>query len=151
MEDLKPTVLPDLCLPITKNRFERRRHVRFPIAVRAELIERKFRTAVFGLATDIGAGGCYIEASNTFSEGKQVEVFLRCEGRNFHCHALVAYGVTQRGVGMGLAFTDIAPDQQVSLLDWVKQLGGEPALIHCNNYRTWRKNCSQTELKFLRT
>jgi len=28
---------------------------------------------------------------------------------------------------MGLAFTETAPDQEISLLDWMTQLGGEPA------------------------
>ena len=27
---------------------------------------------------------------------------------------------------MGLAFTEAAPDQKASLLDWVSELGGEP-------------------------
>jgi len=121
-------VLSDPSLQVTTDQLERRRHTRFPASVSAEVIDTKSRARVTGRATDLGAGGCYMDTLNTFPGGTQVEVFLRCEGRTFHCHAIVTYTVSRGGVGMGLAFTETAPDQEASLLDWVKQLGGEPSV-----------------------
>jgi hypothetical protein len=102
---------------------EKRRHTRFPVSVSAEVIEAKTRARVTGRATDLGVGGCYIDTLSTFSEGTQVEVLLRSQGRTFHCHALVTYAVTQSAVGMGLAFTEAAADEEFTLLDWISSLG----------------------------
>lgn len=123
---LQPALLPESGLQITAEQLEKRRHTRFAVSVSAEIIETKTRARVTGRATDLGVGGCYIDTLSTFSAGTQVEVFLRCEGRTFHCHALVTYAVTQSAVGMGLAFTETAADQDVTLLDWVSSLGGDP-------------------------
>jgi hypothetical protein len=123
--DVQQAALPDPSLQVTAEQIERRRHARYPVSINAELIEYKSRARVTGRATDLGAGGCYIDALNTFPGGTYVEVFLHCEGQTFHCHALVTYAVTCSGVGMGLAFTRTATDQEISLLDWIKQLGGE--------------------------
>lgn len=123
---LQQAVLPELDPQTTAKEIEKRRHTRFPVSVDAELIEYKSRARVTGRATDLGAGGCYIDTLNTLPKGSQVEVLLHCEGRTFRCHALVTYVVNRGGVGMGLAFTGTASDQEASLLDWLTGLGGSP-------------------------
>ena len=125
-EVLQQEVLPESGLPVTAEQIEKRRHTRFPVSISAEIIETKARARVTGRVTDLGVGGCYIDTLNTFSEGTQVEVLLRWGGRTLHCHALVTYAVTGRSIGMGLAFTEIAADQEGTLLDWVSGLGGGP-------------------------
>ncbi len=112
---------------ITRKQFERRRHKRFPISASVLLVESQWRTEVTGLATDLGAGGCCLDTPKPFSRGTQVEVSLRCEARFFRCRALVAYAATRRGAGMGLTFTETAPNEAARLIEWVRELGGEPS------------------------
>jgi hypothetical protein len=102
---------------------ERRRHSRFPLSVDAELIERQSGARLSGRATDLGAGGCYIDSLSTFPSGTQVDVLLHSEGRTFHCRGFVSHTDTSPSIGVGLAFTETAPDQKGSLLDWVRELG----------------------------
>jgi hypothetical protein len=115
---LQPAIQLDRSLQTTTTeRFERRLHTRFPISATAVLTKPKVGAQMIGgLATDFGAGGCYIARSNTLSKGTRVEVFLCCERQTLHRHALVAYVVTGTGIGMGLAFTEAVPD------DWVRRL-----------------------------
>jgi len=48
---------------------------------------------------------------------------LTCEGHNFSCEARVTYSLP--GMGMGLAFTKISPDQATELRRWIAELSGE--------------------------
>jgi hypothetical protein len=124
---LHPAVLSEPGGPVTAEQVEKRRHARIPVSVSAEIIEPKTRARVNGRVTDLGVGGCYVDTMNTFAQGTQVEVFLRWEGRALHCLALVAYVVTGRSIGMGLAFTGIVSGQQSTLLDWISESGGPAA------------------------
>jgi len=108
----------------TLQQVERRSHTRFPVSISAEVTELKTRAGITGRATDLGVGGCYVDTMNPFPEGTQVGVcFHSCE-QTFRCRACVTHALIGRG--MGLAFTEAAPDQKASLLDWVSELGGEP-------------------------
>jgi hypothetical protein len=48
---------------------------------------------------------------------------LTCEGHSFACEARVAYSLP--GMGMGLAFTKIPPDQATELRRWIAELSGD--------------------------
>jgi hypothetical protein len=121
---LQPAVLSEQGGQLTAEQVEKRRHSRITVSVSAEIIEPQTRARVTGRVTDLGVGGCYVDTMNTFAQGAQVEVFLRWEGRALHCHALVAYVVSGRSIGMGLAFTGIASGQEATLLDWISESGG---------------------------
>lgn len=129
---LQQAVLPEPGLQATAEQLEKRRHTRFPVSVSAEVIETKTRARVSGRATDLGVGGCYVDTLSTFAEGVQVEVLLHWGGRTLHCHALVSYAVNGRSIGMGLAFTQTASDQEATLLEWVSGLGGEAPVVSPN-------------------
>ena len=47
---------------------------------------------------------------------------------------------------MGLAFTEIAPNQKATLLDWVSALGGEPLLESKDQAEPEIKSGAETEL-----
>lgn len=143
---LRQAILPEPGLQVTAEQLEKRRHTRFPVSVSAEIIEIKTRASVTGRATDLGVGGCYVDTLSTFSEGTQVEVLLRREGRTLHCRALVTHAVTGRSIGMGLAFTEIAPNQEATLLDWVGALGGEPLRESKDQAEPEIKSGAETEL-----
>lgn len=105
-----------------------RRYDRFPVSVSAVVTDTETRMRLTSRTTDLGTGGCYIDTLRPFSEGTQVDVVLCGEGRTLHCRALVSYSSNgSTAPGMGLAFSEIAPDQAARLLDWVRELAQESA------------------------
>lgn len=68
-------------------------------------------------------GGCYIDTISTFPVGTNVSLRLTSEGRSFDARARVAYETP--GVGMGLAFSSIEPDQLWVLEKWLGKLSGQ--------------------------
>ena len=95
---------------------DRRRHLRLLVDVAAELIEPKSKRRVTGIATNIGAGGCYIRASDTFLANTRVELWLKFDGDTFRCRAIVTHTMTCTGIGMGVAFAE------ANLFDWLAHL-----------------------------
>ena len=121
---LHQPIRPEPSSPVNANQLERRSNTRFPVSISAEVVELKSRARVTGRATDLGVGGCYVDTLTPFPEGTRVDVCFHSRERTFRCLACVTFAVI--GGGMGLAFTEAAPDQKASLLDWVSELGGEP-------------------------
>jgi hypothetical protein len=74
---------------------------------------------ITGLVTDLGVGGCYVDTQNPLAEGTEVEIRFSSVSGTFRCRGFVAYAVF--GEGMGLVFTETAPDQEISVLDWVSR------------------------------
>lgn len=111
--------------PLILAQFEKRGHTRAPVPIDAEAVELSTLTSVFGKATDLGVGGCFVATMQAFPEGTRVGVRFTSEGRFFRCDAIVTQVVARRG--MGLAFTEADPDEEVSVLAWVSELGGRPS------------------------
>ena len=111
--------------PLTLAQFEMRGHMRSPVSIDAEAVELTTLTSVFGRATDLGVGGCFVDTIDTLPVGTQVGIRFTREGRRFHCRALVTHVVT--GQGMSLAFTEADPNEEASVLEWVSELGGLPS------------------------
>jgi PilZ domain len=101
---------------IAGQRIDRRRHLRLLVDVPAELTNQKSKRRVTGIATNIGAGGCYIQASDTFRAGTRADLLLKFDGKTFHCRAIVTHAMTCTGIGMGVAFAE------ANLFDWLAQL-----------------------------
>jgi PilZ domain len=91
---------------------DRREHPRLRVELPIELIDRRSNKRVTGTAMNISAGGCYVEASDTFPHGTEVELRLTFPARVFRCQAHVTYALLY---GMGVAFTG------ANLLDWFEQ------------------------------
>jgi len=70
--------------------------------------------------SELGLGGCYIDALNPFSEGALVHLRILRDQGVFEAKAKVVY--CHPGSGMGLAFAGIAPDQQSLLEVWLAEL-----------------------------
>ncbi|MFZ0213044.1 MAG: PilZ domain-containing protein [Candidatus Acidiferrales bacterium] len=104
---------------------ERRKHARYPFTAAAEVVEPKTEARVTGRSSDLAIGGCFIDAMSPFPPGTSVVVRLAFEQRKFEAKARVAY--SQSGMGMGLAFTAVEPDQKWILEQWLGELSGQPA------------------------
>jgi hypothetical protein len=86
----------------------------------AEVTETSSGTRLSARTSEVGLGGCYIDSLNPFPEGTLVQLrILRDEGV-FETNARVAY--CDPRFGMGLAFTEITPDQKSLLESWLADL-----------------------------
>lgn len=102
---------------------ERRKSVRFPISATAEMQELRTRTRLTGRASDLGVGGCYIDTLSPFPVSAPLMISMKTESHSFLAKAKVTYAVS--GMGMGLAFTEMAADQKEKLSAWLRELSGE--------------------------
>jgi hypothetical protein len=105
---------------------ERRRSLRFPFTVAAEVTESRSQTRVAGRTADIGVGGCYVDTMAPFPTGAIVRVRLNRESRQVDAIAQVV--VAHPSMGMGLAFTEINPEHEEALRAWVAEASGEVSL-----------------------
>jgi hypothetical protein len=103
---------------------ERRVEPRFPVAAMAEAIDIKSRTKIAGRISDIGAGGCYFEVMSPFGVGADLQLRITRNQQTLTASARVLYSTG--GMGMGLLFTKVEPDQRHLLLRWVSELSGKP-------------------------
>jgi c-di-GMP-binding flagellar brake protein YcgR len=74
-------------------------------------------------SSDISAGGMYIETMSGFRVGADVVLQFKLNHTDrdvIKSHALVRY--VHEGVGMGLAFTDLSPDDRDKIDRLVNQL-----------------------------
>lgn len=102
---------------------ERRRGSRYPIMATAEVTEPRSLARINGRSTDISLGGCYVDTLNSLPSGTVVGIHLTQGDRSFEAQAKVVH--SQPGMGMGLIFTQIKPDQKAVLREWVAELSGE--------------------------
>jgi|GEM_PF-432059 len=102
---------------------EHRANARFSFTAAAEVIELQSKAKVAGRTSDLSLGGCYVDAINPFPVGTPVTLRLTYAGRTFQVQSAVVYA--HAGMGMGIAFTQVTPDQLEVLQAWVGQLSGE--------------------------
>jgi hypothetical protein len=102
---------------------EHRANARFPFTATAEIIELRSKAKVAGRTSDLSLGGCYVDTINPFPVGTPVTLRLTYAGRTFQVQSAVVYAHV--GMGMGIAFTQVTPDQLEVLQGWVGQLSGE--------------------------
>ncbi len=103
---------------------ERRTEPRYPVAAMAEAIDIKSHTRIAGRISDIGPGGCYFEVMSPFGVGAELQLRITRNQQTLTASARVLYSTG--GMGMGLLFTKVDPEQQHLLLRWVNELGGNP-------------------------
>jgi PilZ domain len=102
---------------------ERRKSERFAISATAEAQELRTRTHLSGRASDLGAGGCYIDTVTPFPVGTTLMLNLTSENHKVRAKANVVYA--RAGMGMGLTFTEMTANQRENLSTWLGELSGE--------------------------
>jgi len=83
---------------------------RCPFVASAEVTELHSGTLLSGRSSELGLGGCYVDSLNPFPEGMLVGFRLLRDQGVFEAKAKVVY--CDPVFGMGLAFTEITPDQR---------------------------------------
>src|ERR1700722_3453976 len=105
---------------------ERRTTARYPFTATCDATEPKSHAKIIGRTSDLGRGGCFIDTIGPFPVGTVLVVRINREERTLTIEGKVAFA--QPGMGMGLAFTKVAPDQQAILDEWIGELSGEPVV-----------------------
>jgi hypothetical protein len=101
---------------------ERRSEPRFSVAAMAEATDIKSHTKISGRISDIGPGGCYFEVMSPFANGAELRVRITRNRQTLTVSAKVLYSTG--GMGMGLLFTQVEPEQRHLLHQWVGELSG---------------------------
>ena len=109
-------------LPSVKKDDERRKVPRYQVNSDSEVEEPRVRAKIKGRMTDLGLGGCYVDAIVTFPVGTEVHIRMAREDLDFEADATVVF--SKPGLGMGLEFTNLTGADRRYLSKWVDELSG---------------------------
>jgi len=99
---------------------KRRSVRRCPLVASAEVTELHSGARLSARTSELGIGGCYVDALNPFPEGTLVSLRIVRDQGLFETKAKVVY--CDSTFGMGLAFTEMAPDQRSRLEEWLAEI-----------------------------
>jgi PilZ domain len=102
---------------------ERRGNDRHAFTASAEVVELGSGAKFSTRTTDLGPGGCFVDTMVPFPVGANVRVNVHKGKTQFETSGVVVY--SQAGLGMGIAFSDMEPDQRTALDSWLTELTGE--------------------------
>jgi hypothetical protein len=74
--------------------------------------------------SELGVGGCYVDALTPFPEGTLVKLRILRDQGAFESNGKVVY--THANFGMGVAFTDLTFDQRSILESWIAEIVSQP-------------------------
>ena len=99
---------------------KRRSVRRCPLVASAEVTELRSGALLSARISEMGLGGCYVDALNPFPEGTLVGLRILRDQGVFETKAKVVY--CDPRFGMGLAFTDMTPEQRSLLEAWLAEI-----------------------------
>lgn len=102
---------------------DRRGTDRHAVTASAEVVELGSGAKFSTRTTDLGPGGCFVDTMVPFPVGSNVRVKVHQGKTQFETGGLVVY--SQSGLGMGIAFSNMAPSQRSALDAWLTELTGE--------------------------
>jgi hypothetical protein len=106
----------------TTGEAERRNADRHSFTASAEVIELTSGARFSTRTTDLGPGGCFVDTMVPFPVGASVRVSVKKGETQFETGGIVVY--SQGGLGMGIAFDTLEPQQRESLDVWLAELTG---------------------------
>ena len=98
----------------------RRAVKRCPLVASAEVTDLNSDARLSARTSEVGLGGCYIDAFNPFPEGTPVAVRILRDQGAFEARGKVVY--CQPNSGMGVAFIEMTRDQRLLLEDWLAEI-----------------------------
>ncbi len=101
---------------------DRRNTDRHAITASAEVVELGSGAKFSTRTTDLGPGGCFVDTMVPFPVGANVRVSVHKGKTNFETGGVVVY--SQAGLGMGIAFESMQPEQHEALDKWIAELTG---------------------------
>jgi len=100
---------------------ERRSVTRYNFGAIAEVIDLDQPDALVSLTRDLSLSGCFVTTTTPYPEGTRVRVRIIHSGAEFVAVGNVTANVTPKG--MGIAFTQIQPNDQAILETWLDSAG----------------------------
>jgi hypothetical protein len=96
---------------------ERRATLRVPFVAHAEITESGASTSIGVRISDISKDGCYVDLRSALPVGTAVRIKIRTATDICEVDATVSY--THAHLGMGLIFTNVSPESQAVLQEWI--------------------------------
>jgi hypothetical protein len=93
---------------------------RCPFVASAEVIEIGTGTKLSARTSEIGVGGCYVDALNPFNVGTAVTLKVVRDQGTFEAKAKVVY--SDASFGMGLKFDGLELEQRTILENWLAEI-----------------------------
>jgi hypothetical protein len=93
---------------------------RCALVASVEVTELRTGALLSARISELGIGGCYVDALNPFPEGALVALRILRDQGVFETKAKVVYCDSR--FGMGLAFIEITPDQRSVLENWLTEI-----------------------------
>ncbi|HEY6443673.1 MAG TPA: PilZ domain-containing protein [Candidatus Acidoferrales bacterium] len=101
---------------------ERRTVPRYSLIATAEVIEPVSDVRISGRISEISRKGCYVDILNPLPRETRIRLRISRDRGDFVATGKIIY--VQQGMGMGVAFLEVA-DAQLELLDsWLVELNG---------------------------
>ena len=97
---------------------EKRNMGRIPFTASADVIDLASQQQFSLRTTDVGTGGCFLDALFPLPVGSRVCVILYQGLKNFQAEGKVVY--SQPGLGMGIAFDELNSEQRLSLIQLIE-------------------------------
>lgn len=95
---------------------------RYTFIATVDIVEPVTDTRFSGRVSEISRKGCYLDILNTLPKGTVVHLTVSRDIGTFDTPGNVIY--VQDGVGMGVAFADVPPEQLQILDSWLEELKG---------------------------
>jgi hypothetical protein len=102
---------------------DRRSNDRHAFSASAEVVELSSGVRISTRTTDLGPGGCFIDTLIPFPVGAEVRLVIRKAKTQVEADGVVVY--SQTGLGMGVEFNAMKPDQRQTLDVWLDELTRE--------------------------
>jgi hypothetical protein len=93
---------------------------RCPLVASAEVTDLRSGTRLSARISELGVGGCYVDALTPFPEGTLVKLRIVRDQGTFESSGKVVY--THANFGMGVAFTNVTADQRSILEAWIAEI-----------------------------
>jgi hypothetical protein len=93
---------------------------RCALVASVEVTELRTGALLSARISELGVGGCYVDALNPFPEGALVALRILRDQGVFETKAKVVYCDSR--FGMGLAFIEMTPDQRAILETWLAEI-----------------------------
>lgn len=93
---------------------------RCPLVATAEVTELSSGARLSARISELGMGGCYVDALNPFLDGTAVSLRIVRDSGAFEAKAKVVY--VHPACGMGLAFTETSQEHRAILEEWLAEI-----------------------------
>jgi hypothetical protein len=105
---------------------DRRVTLRYPLVVRAEVVELSGGAKLSARTSDLSRTGCYVDTLQPLLSGSAIRIRLTQGSESVEVHGKVRY--VSPGMGMGVQFDDQISVEQLTILDsWLEAAAKQPA------------------------